>query len=40
MPAIIPQSMTVIGFDAPGGPEVLRTEVIAVPAPGPGQVLI
>ena len=40
MPAIITQSMTVIGFDAPGGPEVLRTEVIAVPAPGPGQVLI
>jgi putative PIG3 family NAD(P)H quinone oxidoreductase len=40
MPAIIPQSMTVIGFDAPGGPEVLRPETLAVPSPGAGEVLV
>lgn len=32
--------MTAIGFDAPGAPEVLRTETVPVPSPGPGQVLI
>jgi NADPH2:quinone reductase len=40
MPAIIPQSMTAIGFDAPGGPEVLRPETLAVPSPGAGEVLV
>ncbi len=40
MPAIVPQLMTAIGFDAPGGPEVLRPERVPVPMPGPGQVLI
>ena len=29
-----------MGFDAPGGPEVLRPETLEIPAPGPGQVLI
>ncbi len=29
-----------VGFDAPGGPEVLRPETLAIPAPGPGQVLV
>ena len=32
--------MTAVGFDAPGGPEVLRAETLPVPLPGPGQVLI
>ncbi len=32
--------MQAAGFDAPGGPEVLRTETLPVPAPGPGQVLV
>ncbi|WP_225009984.1 MULTISPECIES: NAD(P)H-quinone oxidoreductase [Novosphingobium] len=32
--------MTAIGFDAPGGPEVLRPETVPTPRPGPGQVLI
>lgn len=32
--------MTAIGYDAPGGPEVLRPESVPVPAPGPGQVLV
>lgn len=32
--------MTAIGWDAPGGPEVLRPESVPVPQPGPGQVLV
>jgi putative PIG3 family NAD(P)H quinone oxidoreductase len=36
----LPQSMTAIGYDAPGGAEVLRPEVLALPVPGPGQVLV
>lgn len=34
------QTMTAIGFDAPGGPEVLRAQVAPVPVPGPGEVLV
>lgn len=33
-------SMTAVGFDAPGGPDVLRPEALAIPAVGPGEVLI
>jgi NADPH:quinone reductase len=40
MPAIVPQFMTAMGFDAPGGPEVLRAETLPVPRPGPGEVLV
>lgn len=36
----LPESMTVIGFDTPGGPEVLQPQTLPVPNPGPGQVLI
>lgn len=36
----IPLTMTAMGFDAPGGPEVLRPEVLPTPQPGPGEVLI
>jgi putative PIG3 family NAD(P)H quinone oxidoreductase len=36
----IPDTMTVITIDRPGGPEVLRAERRAVPKPGPGEVLI
>lgn len=32
--------MLAMGFDAPGGPEVLRPERVPVPEPGAGQVLI
>jgi NADPH2:quinone reductase len=35
-----PQTMTAIGYDAPGGPEVLRPETVPVPRPGPDQVLV
>jgi putative PIG3 family NAD(P)H quinone oxidoreductase len=37
---MIPQMMTAIGFDAPGGPDVLRAQQLPVPRPGPGEVLI
>jgi NADPH2:quinone reductase len=40
MPVFIPETMTAIGFDAPGGPEVLRPEILPVPCPGPDEVLI
>lgn len=36
----IPASMTAIGFESPGGPDVLRPETLPVPVPGEGQVLI
>lgn len=32
--------MAAVGFDAPGGPEVLRIETVPVPQPGPGEVLV
>lgn len=36
----LPETMTAIGFDAPGGPEVLRPQTRPVPKPGPGEVLV
>ncbi|MFM9935932.1 MAG: NAD(P)H-quinone oxidoreductase [Novosphingobium sp.] len=36
----LPETMTAIGFDAPGGPDMLRLETLPVPTPGPGQVLL
>ena len=38
--AVIPATMTAIGFAEPGPPEVLRPETMAVPEPGYDQVLI
>ncbi|MFM5929616.1 MAG: NAD(P)H-quinone oxidoreductase [Novosphingobium sp.] len=38
--ADLPQMMTAIGFDAPGGPDVLKPQTVPVPQPGPGQVLV
>jgi NADPH:quinone reductase len=38
--AQIPQHMTAIGYAAPGPPEVLRAEMVDVPRPGAGEVLI
>lgn len=35
-----PASMRQIRFTAPGGPEVIALETAAIPAPGPGQILI
>ena len=40
LPGTIPDTMTAMGYDAPGGPDVLRPETLPVPAPGPDQVLI
>ena len=40
MPEMLPESMTAVGFDAPGGPEVLRPQALPVPQPGQGEALI
>jgi putative PIG3 family NAD(P)H quinone oxidoreductase len=40
MSATVPQSMIAMGFDAPGGPEVLRPATVPVPHSGAGEVLI
>ena len=40
MPDIVPEIMRVAGFEAPGGPEVLRLADASVPRPGPGEVLV
>ncbi|MGF7154073.1 NAD(P)H-quinone oxidoreductase [Novosphingobium gossypii] len=40
MLADLPVTMTAVGYDAPGGPDVLRPEAVAVPRPGPGEVLV
>lgn len=40
MPEVLPATMTAMGFDAPGGPEVFRPETLPVPRPGEGQVLV
>ncbi len=34
------KQMTAVGFDAPGGPDVLRPVTVPVPRPGPGEVLV
>ncbi len=36
----LPQTMTAIGFDTPGGPEVLKPQQRPLPQPGPGEVLV
>lgn len=36
----LPATMTAMGFDAPGAPEVFRPETLPVPTPGSEQVLI
>jgi NADPH2:quinone reductase len=36
----IPDQMTAMGFDAPGGPDVFRPEILPVPQPGTGEVLV
>jgi len=40
MPAIATDVMSAVGFDAPGGPEVLRLESLPLPSPGAGEVLV
>lgn len=40
MASLLPETMIAMGFDSPGGPEVLRAETLPVPRPGPEQVLI
>lgn len=38
--AHLPATMTAIGYDDPGGPDVLRPATVPVPQPGPGEVLV
>jgi NADPH:quinone reductase len=40
MSEFLPESMTAVGFEAPGGPEVLRPQTLALPRPGAGEVLV
>lgn len=40
MTVSLPETMLAMGFDAPGGPEVLRAETLSLPRPGAGEVLI
>ena len=40
MSETVTETMTAIGFDDPGGPDVLREETLAVPKPEENQVLI
>jgi len=40
MGAELPQFMTAAGFEAPGGPEVLRPQSLPLPEPGAGEVLV
>lgn len=35
-----PEEMAAVGFDAPGGPEVLKIQRVPTPQPGSGEVLI
>ncbi|MEY4237440.1 MAG: hypothetical protein RL339_41 [Pseudomonadota bacterium] len=40
LPETLPETMTAIGFDTPGGPEVLQPQALPLPNPGEGQVLV
>ena len=40
MLANLPETMTAVGFDEPGGPDVLQPRTEPVPKPGPGEVLV
>jgi len=40
MSVTIPQTMTAVGFESPGGPDVLVPATVDVPRPGAGEVLV
>jgi putative PIG3 family NAD(P)H quinone oxidoreductase len=40
MAEFLPETMMAIGYDTPGGPDVLRMETAPVPRPGAGEVLV
>lgn len=40
MTSVLPETMTAIAIEAPGGPEVLKPAIVPVPAPGAGEILI
>ena len=39
-PHTLPETMIAVGFEAPGGPEVLQPQTVPVPEPRAGEVLI
>jgi putative PIG3 family NAD(P)H quinone oxidoreductase len=40
MTSVLPETMTAIVIEAPGGPEVLKPATLPVPSPGAGEILI
>jgi len=40
MTSVLPETMTAIAIETPGGPEVLKPATLPVPKPGPGEILI
>ncbi|KGM34376.1 NAD(P)H-quinone oxidoreductase [Inquilinus limosus] len=40
MTSVLPETMTAIVIEAPGGPEVLKPATLPVPAPGAGEILV
>lgn len=40
MISLLPKTMAAVGFESPGGPEVLESMTVPVPEAGPGEVLI
>src|SRR5262245_7265214 len=40
MTSVLPETMTAIVIEAPGGPEVLKPATLPVPSPGAGEMLI
>lgn len=40
MISCLPKTMTAVGFESPGGPDVLQSRTVPVPVPGPGEVLV
>ena len=40
MLANLPATMTAVGFETPGDPDVLKPVTLSLPRPGPGEVLI
>ncbi len=40
MTSVLPETMTAIAIETPGGPEVLKPATLPVPSPGAGEILI
>lgn len=40
MTSVLPETMTAIAIETPGGPEVLKPATLPVPSPGTGEILV